>query len=393
MTAVNSERVGPGDVIRSDLINKLLAKVESLDTRVVALESGGGRPEAPVITGHLPQGDIVAGGELRVLGRKFLVPTNQNTVTVDTKTFSSFLPGSNDGQLILDLPDDFQGLPKDVTLAVANRNGTSTATVRLQPAVQIPGGQLLVADTTGTLGEVIKTGQTYTFTYRLESQTDIPETYDVAPVFTNAVGSTAAAWRAGAVTLGGDVLSLDAFKPLEVGVRVQVPAGAQQVDFALALSSRHSADPKLNRTSTVRSLVVGQQQEVNDPRTALILSEIGPASPHTRGAVLDGTAGVQVHFGNHGPVPVDITPTVTGTYRYEAKIENGGGLWSVAPPSPGQAPETANNRRPMSLDVTCNAPGPAPERRFLVVHAVKLRDDGTDEFSSYLRFPIEGFPV
>jgi hypothetical protein len=40
--------------------------------------------------------------------------------------------------------------------------------------------------------------------------------------------------------------------------------------------------------------------------------------------------------------------------------------------------------------VTCSTPGPAPARRFVRVRAVRLKDDGSDDFASFHRFPVEG---
>jgi hypothetical protein len=386
-------RVAPGDLIRSDLLNQLIAHIESLDARVASLETGGGLPDAPVITGHVPDGDVVAGTELRVIGRKFLVPTSQNTVTIDGRAFTAFLPGSNDGQLVLDVPADFPNLPRNVTLTVSNRNGQVSDTIRLRPGVLIPRGKLVVTDTTGVLGQALQIGQVATFAFRLDSQTDLAETYDVQPVFTSAVGATETAWRAGTTLLGGSSSVISPTDPVQVGARIVVPPGAQSVDFALSAASRLSSDPQMSVTTSVRHLVIGQAPEVSDPRTSFQLAAIGPASANSRNADLDGNRGVEIRFGNTGPVPVVVLPTVAGSYRYSATVEQPGGLWTVGALSPAQATEAAGNPRRLSLDVSCSAPGPAPERRFLVVRAVRIASDGSDDFSSFFRFPVQGFAV
>src|SRR5690349_10724747 len=232
--------VQPGDLIRASDMNVLIDDVTDLLARVAALEGAGASgSNQPVITGRLPTGDITVRSQLILTGRNFLVPVNQNTVIIDTLQISQFLTGSDDTQLIFDVPTGFSGLPRDVTVTVTNRNGSDSTTIHLLPEVIIPVGQLVITDTTGDLGGNIQVGSTYTFTFSLDSQTDIPETYTVTALFSNAQGATMSAWQTGATILGGTQLTITPGKPVTVGVRVTVPAGATSVDFALSVASQH----------------------------------------------------------------------------------------------------------------------------------------------------------
>jgi hypothetical protein len=395
MATVHFDRVQPGDLISSEFVNRLLDEVESLGTRVEALESAGGSPTAPVITDRFPQGDIRVRSELRLIGRNFLVPSHLNTVTIDGLSLTSFLAGSSDTQLIFDIPPTFTGLPKNVTVTVTNRNGSARTTIRLLPEVEVPLGKLVITDQTPDLGEAVQVGHSYLFQFLLDSQTTIPETYTVQPVFTNANGAQASAWRSGTALIGGTQVRITPQDPVTIGARVTVPAGAVSVDFAMAAEAQNSTDPSLNVTSSVRSLVIGQSQAVSDPRVKLQLAQIGPFDPQgnpaqMRNALIDGQQGVEVRFGQSGQLPVDVFDIqVQGTYRYEATIENAGTMWTFANPNPPETQEGAGGSQQVTVAVTCNAT--APERRFMVVRAQRLKADGSVDFTSFVRFPIQGF--
>jgi hypothetical protein len=390
MTSIDFDPVRSGDVIRSDLVNKLLAAVKSLDDRVSVLENEGVNPQAAVITHLLPPGDVVVGHELRIVGRRFAVPVGLNAVTVDGRDVAPILPGSNDTLLVVDIPDDFEHLPRDVTLTVSNGKATTSTTVRLTPPVQVPLGRLAVTDS--TVSDIpIAVGGTYVFTYHLESRTNIAETYALAVVFANAAGVDEAVWRRGTSILGGEFVTLQPFKAIDIGVRVVIPAGATRVDLGLNVRSRSSSDPQLNPTSPLRAVVVGSTPETSDSRVEVVLGDLGPAASSKKFQDEHGVEGVQIPFSATGPVPITVTAKVSGRFRYEALVENGDPLWRVEPLALREADQNPGQPFDIEVDLTCRTPGPAPERRNLVVHATKVQPNGQGEFSGFTRFPIEGF--
>ncbi|MFE2879319.1 hypothetical protein ACFXG6_25440 [Streptomyces roseus] len=389
MSPIHFDRVEPGDLITARFVNRILDQLERMQAEIDEIK--GSDKNVPVITGRSPLGDITVPSELTLLGRNFLIPVNQNTVTIDgTVSITGFLVGSNDTRLIFDVPPTIAGLPKDVEVKVTNRYGSDSTTVRLVPDRTVT-GQMVITDNTGDLGEAIQTGHTYLFTFQLDSQTNIPETYEVAPRFTNAQGATVPAWQSQAVLVGSSPLTIRPGTPTTVGVRVTVPAGATSVDFALAVAAQHSTDPALHRTSAVRTLVVGQQQKPSDPRTTLTLANLPPGN--VRKATIDGNEGIEIQYNTHGPVPVRVEFSVTGRYRYEAEIENAGALWDLGTPVPAQAEETAGQFKRVSTELTSRITSASAEQRFMVVRAIKLNADGTEDFRSYTRFPIRGFSV
>jgi hypothetical protein len=399
MATVQFDRVSPGDLITSDLMNRLLNEVESLEARVTALETGGEGPSAPVITGRFPTGDITVSSELRLFGRNFLVPASQNTVTIDGRPVT-LLFGSDDKQLILMVPPDITGLPKNAAVTVTHRGGSASTTIRLLPsAAPPPTGEVIVSDATPDLGQPLAAGQTFTFQFLLDSQTNIAVPYRLDPVFTNARSSTIDAWRAGTTLPDGTDVMVTPGAPTVVRAQVTVPTGlgVPAVDFALAASAQQAAGQRLAATSGVRSLVVGSTQEASDQRIKLWLRQLPGLDPAgnpapTRNATIDGFAGVEARYSTSGPVRFEVNMVQAGTYRYTAEIESGGTLWDVGTPDPATSTEAAGGEQRASVPVTCRATGPASENRFMVIRAIRRKDDGSgDDYKAFIRFPIRGF--
>ncbi|MET7636354.1 hypothetical protein [Streptomyces sp. NPDC005078] len=389
MSPIHFDRVEPGALITARFVNRILDQLERMQAEIDEIK--GSDKNIPVITGRSPLGDIPVPSELTLIGRNFLIPVNQNTVTIDgTVSITGFLVGSNDTRLIFDIPPTIAGLPKNVEVKVTNRYGSDSTTVRLVPDQTVT-GQMLITDSTSDLGEAIQTGHTYLFTFQLDSQTNIAEAYAITPRFTNAQGTSASAWQTGAVLVGSSPVTIRPGAPTTVGVRVTVPAGASSVDFAVGVAAQHSTDPRLNRTSAVRTLAVGQPQKPNDPRTTLSLADIGPVFDNVRKVTIDGNEGIEIQYNTRGPVPVRADFSVTGRYRYEAEIENPGGLWELGTPVPAEGEGTAGQFTKVTTELTSSVTSPSSEQRFMVVRAIRLKEDGTNDFLSYTRFPIRGF--
>src|SRR5688500_14845798 len=108
----------PGDLIPSDEWNLISAAVASLEARVATLEARPNTGLAPVVTGRDPVGDVAVGSRLTLLGRNFIQPADQNTVTLGAASIRAFLSGSDDEHLIFQIPDSFGGLEQNVQVAV-----------------------------------------------------------------------------------------------------------------------------------------------------------------------------------------------------------------------------------------------------------------------------------
>lgn len=132
--------VRPGDVISSDLMNFILAKLSEIDLRVVTLETGGSSTGQVTITSFVPALQQPAGQELWVNGT-FAFPPENNTVTIDGTPITSFRPGTTSSQLRFIIPTTLS-IPvggRNVVVRVINEAGETSALYRVLPAVAAPG--------------------------------------------------------------------------------------------------------------------------------------------------------------------------------------------------------------------------------------------------------------
>jgi hypothetical protein len=117
--ASNFETVRPGDVITSDLINRIIEKLLELEGKVNA---AGGASAPQVITSLDPENEQAVGLKLTINGN-FDTPLNGNTVTLDSTVIpaSSFLQGSGANKIIFNIPSSIIvpiGTKKPVTVSV-----------------------------------------------------------------------------------------------------------------------------------------------------------------------------------------------------------------------------------------------------------------------------------
>jgi hypothetical protein len=146
-------QVRPGELITAELINQILAELESLQVRVTKLEAGVVNPipvSTPVdITDLLPHGPLHVGDELTIVGKNFLSPAENNTVSVAGVQInpSLFKFSSDNAHLIFDIPPvpGLASISQPVLVQVSNKNGSDSASLTLLPAFHPPTGRLEVA--------------------------------------------------------------------------------------------------------------------------------------------------------------------------------------------------------------------------------------------------------
>lgn len=134
--AAISDLVRPGDVISSDLLNRMIALLNEHDAK---LASGGSTGDPGLITGFDPPAAQHVDQQMTVFG-KFDFPLGTNVLTVDGIPISpsAFLPGSNDLKLIFKVPIAISvpnGMTKQVAVRVSNSLGTSQLAYTLLPLV------------------------------------------------------------------------------------------------------------------------------------------------------------------------------------------------------------------------------------------------------------------
>jgi hypothetical protein len=383
----------PGDLIPSDEWNAISAAVAGLEARVAILESRPGGGNAPVVSGRDPQGDVAVGSRLTVLGRNFLVPADQNTVTLGSAAIAQFLTGSDDEHLVFQIPNVFSGLPQTLQLTVTNRNGTSAPlSVRVLGQETPQGGRVVFLPQTPT-GQTPQVGDQVDFEWDVDSQTTVPERYLLRPVFTNGVGVGTDQWLAAATVTPSGVTRIARGNPVRAQISVVVPNGAERVDVALEAAAQDHAD--LTRTSDALRVEVGEEVTPSDPRTTVTLRPLPPLDDTgqlnpAREATIGGASGVEVQFGQRAYLQVGAHFSEAGRYRFSVQVEDGD-RWTPEV-SPQSATRTANSTSQLDIGLRNLETAPAGPARFMSVRAVKRNDaNNADEFVSYVRFPVRGY--
>jgi hypothetical protein len=178
-----------GDLITASFMNRMLDQLESLETRITALEGAGGPQNAVVITDLQPSHSMRIGEILTVVGRNFLSPPENNEVTIAGVRVSAnlFKFNSDETHLVFDIPPvpNIETLPQPVTVQVRNRHGVATASLTLQPALRPPTGRVEVAYVVAPVMPVtapnIAAGASYIFTFSITAFVDLEATYQLAP--------------------------------------------------------------------------------------------------------------------------------------------------------------------------------------------------------------------
>jgi hypothetical protein len=132
------EQVKPGDVISSDLVNRIIALVNEHEARLAGT-GGSGESTANLISGFSPAAQQNVGNTLTVFGN-FDFPLAGNTLSIDGVPIAAtaFLAGSNNLQILFKVPATIAvaaGASKTVLVRVSNSRGRDQASYALAPAV------------------------------------------------------------------------------------------------------------------------------------------------------------------------------------------------------------------------------------------------------------------
>lgn len=257
-------RVRPGDLIKSDLINRMMDELESLEGRVKKLEAtGSGGSNKVVITEPNLSQKLIIGGPLKIVGKNFGLPT-QNVVLLEEKIIDKFEAGSGDELLIIKAIPNIQNIPeagREVTLSLSNAIGTATTKFILaQPTVTKPTGTLQTKMTAAPAGD-ITANKAFTFTYTISAVTSMTDVYVIEP-------KVDLGWKAELVDdqdnpIKPSELSIEKSDPptaprvRTAKIRVTVPNAAPNVEAKLTLTITSKLNPDLKDVSGATVLKVG----------------------------------------------------------------------------------------------------------------------------------------
>lgn len=139
--------VQPGDLVRSDYFNAIVAALEDLRTRVATLEGASPSPPADeLVIGSVSPRTVRMGEQLTVDGQNFGWSTGATVVFLGERLITAFTSGSNT-RLVFTVPDlpGFPATGQPLQLAISNATDTDTDTVNVLPRVVEPEGDVAIA--------------------------------------------------------------------------------------------------------------------------------------------------------------------------------------------------------------------------------------------------------
>jgi hypothetical protein len=395
-------QVRPGELITAELINQILAELESLELRLAKVEATccGPTETEPdiVITDWQPHDKVQLRHRLDVTGENFPTSLNEGSVDVGGRAVTLFLAVSATA-LSFEIPPTVT--PGNNLMTIRKGTRSASATIKVVEEDVIPKGELFVNDVTPAGGK-FEANKPFTFVFELDSQTIPDEDYTLAVNFSDVTGSTATiqTWKNNTklqLVSGSPVPSpvrLGPNQKLRVNAIVTIPA-ASSANMALQVSSVNApADAKLNKSSGAIKIVAGAAPQANDPRTTFTIGTIGAALP-ARKATIDGLQGVEIVYAASPTFPVNANFVKAGVYEFKAELENADPTnWNVVSVTPTGFTSGANGNQPISVKLNLKkaaaaAGGAHPEKNFLIVTARRTNADET--FSSFIRMPIQGF--
>jgi hypothetical protein len=132
------DTVRPGDVISSDLLNRIIHLLNEHDAMLASGGSGGSTGNQ-LLTGFSPALEQNVDRVLTAFGN-FDFPLGTNSLSIDGQPIlpSAFMAGSNNTQLVFRIPTSISvtaGTKKPVTVRITNTKGTDQRSYTLLPQV------------------------------------------------------------------------------------------------------------------------------------------------------------------------------------------------------------------------------------------------------------------
>lgn len=252
---MSEDHVKPGDLITATLWNDVVDRLDRVEARVSALESGSG-VGAVRIDSLTPAGDLQVGQRVTVSGVNFGISHNTTSVLINNE----YIPDNNidrsnstDTTLYFTIPG-ISGIPTggaSYSIVVSNGKTSASITRFIVPPPQVPQGSVYVYyldtnPTAATPGLVSSNAQTLV-RFRVVSDATIPATFQFGARILNQMWNTA--------ILGDTSKLLQPGETTVLTVATNVPSVANNTYFLVAASA--TAGPLVYGSSTLVGSKVG----------------------------------------------------------------------------------------------------------------------------------------
>lgn len=330
------DTVRPGDVISSDLLNRIIALLNAHDALITAGGSSTSS-DAVTISSFVPGPPFQAGQDLQIVGSNFGFSTGGTVLKFDSTQVNAFKLGSNDSLLMVNVPY-LSGLGttgKDVLMSLSNGSSTTARIVKVMPMQQQQQGNVDVFTndtiTPNPNPNPILNGQPLTLAYVIRSRTLLPATFRVAVQCSNAAMQTAVqVLDSGLVPIAGGNIDLSPGQQQGFFIRFPAVPVANGASFSLTVSA---TTPGVAGSDT-RSFTVNVLTTTPDPTINLAFNAITATDPNTGtpDATANYTAGdATLHVRKNIIARVNLFSTFTqaGTYNVSVAAQAGTTNWSV----------------------------------------------------------------
>ena len=394
--AIDIQKVHPGDLITAAYFDSIVDALNSLQAQIDGLGGSASPGPQPVITSTEPSPDVPVGSTLTIHGHNFAVPAVLNTVLLDGVSLGDFGLGSTDQLLRVQVPGNFPGVPKTAQLVVSTTAGAGQASVHLVPGTVSLEGAISVLNTTGTL-PAGNPGDTLHLRFTLDANAvNIEEQYHVFAEFSNATGVLAGAWHGrletpqdapDLVIEDHDIIRVDPANPVDVGIAVQIPDGAEMVDMDLKARSVHN-DPASSGVSSSIPITVGQDGPPADPSIHITLGQNMHAVIHPQdftGAV--SGSGLAIAYSKNPVVEMSVGVDHAGSYHIDGQVEDGADIWALTG-LPQDMDYTDGQVQLVHFNLQLIPAGPSPGvdvTRYLTLTVTNSDDHAV---SNFFRFPV-----
>ena len=333
--ATIQDNVNPGDVISSDLINRIIAMLNAHEALII--NSGPVSGSAVTIGNLIPPPPLQAGQEMEITGTNFGFTSGATVVKFDSTQVNAFRLGSNDTSLKINVPFlPNLGTGKDVVLSVSNATTTAARVVRVNPMQQQQQGNVDVLwnDTIvpNPSPNPVANGQPLVIAYILRSRALLPSTFTISVQCSNAAMQTAAQ-------------VLDAAQAVIANKQIELAPGQQKgffirfPDVPVANNGTFTVTIGANTPgvagSDTRNFTVNAAVATQDPTIGLTFNALTATDPNTGNpdpsasfSATDNT--LRLRQGTIGRVNLFATFTQIGTYDVTVAPVAPTANWTVA---------------------------------------------------------------